>query len=189
MARGRRRSAFPRGDVPARSWCLGHRRDRHRLPPFEFGVNDQNAPWSVITLPAIAQLPRLRSARRHRQGPKAARERGRSEAQSLARCRAQIEHRSLMAGASVVVLIVVSSRAHYVTWCWPRACSQSAATCGPESRPVRVAAGGQIFPDVRDQIVWTMRARSAHKSARFGGESGTDHRHADGRHGTLTVMA
>jgi hypothetical protein len=33
-----------------------------------------------------------RAARRHRQGPKAARQRGRSEAQSLARCRAQIEH-------------------------------------------------------------------------------------------------
>ncbi len=33
------------------------------------------------------------SARRHRQGPQAARMRGRSEATSLARCRAQIEHR------------------------------------------------------------------------------------------------
>jgi hypothetical protein len=33
------------------------------------------------------------SARRHRQGPQAARMRGRSEAESLARCRAQIEHR------------------------------------------------------------------------------------------------
>ena len=33
------------------------------------------------------------SARRHRQGPKAARMRGRSEATSLARCRAQIQHR------------------------------------------------------------------------------------------------
>jgi hypothetical protein len=33
------------------------------------------------------------SARRHRQGPKAARMRGRSEAQSLARCRAQMQHR------------------------------------------------------------------------------------------------
>jgi len=33
------------------------------------------------------------SARRHRQGPKAARMRGRSEAQRLARCRAQMQHR------------------------------------------------------------------------------------------------
>lgn len=33
------------------------------------------------------------SARRHRQGPKAARTRGRSEAQRLARCRAQMQHR------------------------------------------------------------------------------------------------
>ena len=32
------------------------------------------------------------SARRHRQGPKAARMRGRSEAQRLARCRAQMQH-------------------------------------------------------------------------------------------------
>ena len=38
-------------------------------------------------------MAKTRSARRHRQGPKAARTRGRSEATSLARCRAQIEHR------------------------------------------------------------------------------------------------
>jgi hypothetical protein len=35
-------------------WCLWHRRDSHRLAPLEFHVNDQNAPASVITLPAIA---------------------------------------------------------------------------------------------------------------------------------------
>lgn len=38
-------------------------------------------------------IARGSSARRHRQGPKAARTRGRSEATSLARCRAQIQHR------------------------------------------------------------------------------------------------
>jgi hypothetical protein len=38
-------------------------------------------------------IARRSSARRHRQGPKAARVRGRSEAQRLARCRAQMQHR------------------------------------------------------------------------------------------------
>ncbi len=38
-------------------------------------------------------MARTRSARRHRQGPQAAQMRGRSGATSLARCRAQIEHR------------------------------------------------------------------------------------------------
>jgi len=30
------------GDVPARKWCLWHRRDSHRLAPLEFGVNGQD---------------------------------------------------------------------------------------------------------------------------------------------------
>ena len=38
-------------------------------------------------------IARRSSAHRHRQGPKAARMRGRSEAQRLARCRAQMQHR------------------------------------------------------------------------------------------------
>ena len=50
---GGRLSVF-RGDVPARKGCLWHRRDGHRLTPLGVGVNDQDAPWGVITLPAIS---------------------------------------------------------------------------------------------------------------------------------------
>ena len=40
------------GEVPARKWCLWHRRDSHRLAPLEKNVNDQNAP---LLLSSVSQ--------------------------------------------------------------------------------------------------------------------------------------
>jgi hypothetical protein len=53
---------------------------------------------------------RRSSARRHRQGPKAARTRGRSEAQRLARCRAQMQHRRRDGRRVVVIPSVITPR-------------------------------------------------------------------------------
>ena len=130
-------------------------------------------PWSVVTLPAIAQLPRRRSARRHRQGPQAARDPGWACAvEAKRRALHGAEHRSsidrVMAGASAVVQIVVIFRARTRTCCSPRSWSRSAAAFGPASHPVRVAVHGQIFPDERDQIVrtiWFLSPRTCQPSS------------------------
>ena len=72
--------------------------DEERLTPLGVAVNGQDrseiSPASHHHLAGHHVIARTGSARRHRQGPQAARMRGRREATSLARCRAQIEHRS-----------------------------------------------------------------------------------------------
>jgi len=72
--------------------------DEERLTPLGVAVNDQDlpeiSPASHHHLSDHHVIARTESARRHRQGPQAARTRGRREATSLARCRAQIEHRT-----------------------------------------------------------------------------------------------
>ena len=72
--------------------------DEERLTPLGVAVNGQDqpeiSPASHHHLADHHVIARTGSARRHRQGPQAARTRGRREATSLARCRAQIEHRT-----------------------------------------------------------------------------------------------
>jgi hypothetical protein len=93
---GRRPSAL-RAECCSRGGCAVSTGDEKRLPPLEAAVNGQDR--SRIGRASHHHhadhhvMARTGSARRHRQGPQAARERGRSEATSLARCRAQIEHR------------------------------------------------------------------------------------------------
>ena len=158
------------GDDPARSWCLWHRRDRHRLPPLEFNVNDQNAPLEcrhtaghrAIAKTAIcAQAPSRPAGRAGPGAPNAAAALGWACAvEAKRRALHGAEHRSsinrVMAGASAVVQIVVMFRARTRTCCSPRSWSRSAAAFGPASHPVRVAVHGQIFPDEPDQIVRTI---------------------------------
>jgi hypothetical protein len=72
-------------------------------------------------------IARQSSARRHRQGPKAARTRGRSEAQSLARCRAQMQHRRRDGRRVKMIPSVIAAR-------WRKSTSKVARLKPPISR-------------------------------------------------------
>ena len=85
--------------------------DENRLPPLDAAVNGQDRSSLALSHAGHHVMAKTRSARRHRQGPEAARMRGRSEATSLARCRAQIEHQGVMVGESDAVQMVALMRA------------------------------------------------------------------------------
>ena len=89
----RRRSAL-RVECSSRGGCAVSTDDEKRLTPVGADVNGQDRPSYESSHADHHVMAKTGSARRHRQGPQAARMRGRNEATSLARWRAQIEHRS-----------------------------------------------------------------------------------------------
>ena len=102
------------------------------------------------------------SARRHRQGPQAARMRGRSEATSLARCRAQIEHR-LRDGRRIHRS---RARCHVAHAEADNArASRTRLIRLHQSGAERVPFGDPNFPHERDQIVRTKWATIGATSA------------------------
>ena len=132
--------------------------DVHRLPPLENVVNDQDQSCCRSSLPRPSRNGQdRRSARRHRQGPQAARTRGRSEATSLARCRAQIEHRLRDGRRTRRSHARSPPRAHQKrTTIAPRA---DAATGGRfDAEPVPSVTS---FPHERDQLSGRSGPRSA----------------------------